>query len=356
MSLLHTPLKLRDVNLKNRLAVSPMCMYSAQDGHANNFHLVHLGRFALGGAGLVIAEATAVSPEGRISPRDLGLWDDAHTKNLGEVVDFLKEHGAVAGVQLAHAGRKASTYAPFDGRGGLPEHKGAWQTLGAGDERYNEAMPVPRAMDADDIAALRRAFRDATRRAVICGFEAVEIHAAHGYLLHQFLSPLTNRRSDAYGGDFAGRTRLLLEVTEEVRGAWPNHLPLFVRLSATDWVEGGWDIDETVELSRELGRLGVDVIDVSSGGLHPDQKIPVQPGYQVAFAERIRREAGVRTMAVGLITEARQAETILQSEQADLIAIGRQFLRDPNFALRSSEMLEAEVDWLPQLERGQPIR
>jgi len=327
-------------------------MYSSRDGFANDFHLVHLGQFALGGAGLILSEATAVSPEGRISPEDLGLWKDEHVSPLARAVDFVHEHGGLIGVQLAHAGRKASTYAPFKGRGGVPDVAGGWVPIGPTGEAFTDIYRAPRAMTHEDIARVVEDFRRATRRAILAGFDVVEIHAAHGYLLHEFLSPLSNTRTDEYGGSFENRARFLLEVTRAVRGAWPSHLPLFVRLSATDWVDGGWNVDETVAVSRLLAEQGVDVIDVSSGGLSPEQRITVEPLYQVPFAARVHADAGVMTMAVGLITQAAQAEGIVANKQADLVAVAREFLRDPHWPLRAARELGVDVPWAPQYERA----
>ncbi|ADV67841.1 NADH:flavin oxidoreductase/NADH oxidase [Deinococcus maricopensis] len=351
MSQLFTPYRMRDLTLPNRLVVSPMCMYSAVNGHANDFHLVHYGQFALGGAGLIIAEATAVSPEGRISPEDLGLWEDAHIQNLALLTDFVHKHGGRIGTQLAHAGRKANTYAPWRGRGAVPDEAGVWDVIGPTGTPFSDTYHTPRAMTADDIARVIGDFERATRRAVLAGFDMVEVHAAHGYLLHQFLSPISNDRTDEYGGTFEGRARLTLEVARAVRNAFPAHLPVFVRLSATDWVEGGWDAEQTVRLAQLLYREGIDVIDVSSGGLATWQRIEVQPGYQVPFARAVK-EAGVPSMAVGLITEPAQAEAILQEGSADLIAVAREFLRDPSFTHRAARALGADITYVAQYERA----
>ncbi|MFC4453331.1 NADH:flavin oxidoreductase/NADH oxidase [Deinococcus sonorensis] len=353
---LFSSLKLRGVTLANRLVVSPMCMYSARNGLPTEFHMVHLGQFALGGAGLILTEATAVSPEGRISPEDLGLWSDEHIAPLGHITDFVHDHGGLIGTQLAHAGRKASTYAPWRGEGAVPLREGGWQVVGPDDQPFLPAYPQPRAMTPEDIQKVITDFEAATRRAMMAGFDVVEIHAAHGYLLHQFLSPLSNSRGDQYGGSFENRTRLVLEVTRAVRRVWPIHLPLFVRLSATDWAEGGWDLDQTVELCRLLKLEGVDVIDVSSGGLTTAQRITVEPGYQVPFAARVRQDAGIETMAVGLITTPEQAEQILRAGQADLIAFAREFLRDPHLAQRAALELGASAPVPNQYARAQPRR
>src|SRR3954468_637040 len=294
---LFDPLTLRDLTLSNRIVVSPMCQYSSSDGFANDWHLVHLGSRAIGGAGLVFTEATAVTADGRISPEDLGIWHDAHVGALARIVRFVKGEGSAAGIQLAHAGRKASTYRPWDGSGAVPETEGAWEPIGPTDEPFAPNYPIPRAMTPVDIAETIDAFRLAAQRAQLAGFDVAEVHAAHGYLIHEFLSPFSNTRTDEYGGSFDNRIRLCLEVVEAVRKVWPESLPVFVRLSATDWQPGGWDIDQSVELARRLGALGVDLIDCSSGGNLASVQIPIGPGYQVPFAERIRRDAGIATGA-----------------------------------------------------------
>lgn len=355
MPILFKPLALRGVTLANRIAVSPMCQYSAHEGLANDWHLVHLGGFAVGGAGLVICEATAVTPEGRISPQDLGIWSDAHIEPLARVVRFIRSQGAVAGIQLAHAGRKASTYRPWGGRhGAVVEEEGGWATIGPSAVKFADDYPMPVALDAAGIAAIPSAFAAAAERALRAGFEVAEIHAAHGYLLHQFLSPLSNRREDAYGGSFDNRIRLLLETVEAVRAAWPENLPLLVRVSATDWVEGGWTGDDTVALAQRLKPLGVDLLDVSSGGSSPSARIPVGPGYQVSFAERVRRETGLATGAVGMITTPEQAASILRDQQADLVLLGRELLRDPRWPLHAAARLGREVSWPAQYLRAAP--
>ncbi|MFC4425344.1 NADH:flavin oxidoreductase/NADH oxidase [Deinococcus navajonensis] len=341
--LLLTPFKLQNLTLPNRVVVSPMCMYSAQNGLANDFHLVHLGQYALGGVGLILSEATAVSPEGRISPEDLGLWDDAQILPLGRVTDFVHAQGGVIGVQLAHAGRKASTHAPWRGRGIVTPEKGGWTVIGPDATPYNELYPVPVAMSADDIARVTADFAAAARRAEVAGFDVVEIHAAHGYLLHQFLSPLANSRTDAYGGSFDNRVRLLLEVVRAVRTNWPDHKPLMVRLSATDWAPGGWDEQQTVELARRLRFEGVDALDLSSGGLTPDQRIEVRPAYQAPFAAEVRREAPeLAVMTVGMIDTPQLAEELLRQGVANLIALGRPLLGDPHWVWKAAAELGAE--------------
>ena len=349
---LFAPLRLRGVELRNRIVVSPMCQYSSDDGMATDWHLVHLGSRAVGGASLVIAEATAVTPEGRISPRDLGVWSDAHVPGLARCTAFVEAQGAVAGVQLAHAGRKASTSPPWMGGHVVPERDGGWRTVAPSAVPFREGSPEPLALDAAGIRDVVDAFVAATGRSLEAGFRVIELHAAHGYLLHQFLSPLSNHRTDAYGGSFENRVRLTLEVTEAVRAAWPAELPLFVRISATDWVEGGWDLDQSIALARLLRDRGVDLIDCSTGGIVPGVRIPVGPGYQTEFAERIRREAGIATGAVGLITEPEQAEEIVREGRADVVLLARQLLRDPYWPLRAAKRLGAEVKWPVQYERA----
>lgn len=355
MSQLFTPLTLRGLTLRNRIAVSPMCQYSATDGVANDWHLVHLGGFATGGAGLVIAEATAVVPEGRISPQDLGLWRDEQVPMLARITRFVHAQGAAIGVQLAHAGRKASTRRPWEGSGTVTPEEGGWTNVMAPSAiRYSDTYPSPLVLDGDGIARVIAAFADAARRALAAGFDVIELHAAHGYLLHEFLSPLTNARTDAYGGSFDGRVRLVCEVTEAVRAVWPDERPLFVRLSCTDWADGGWSADDTVALARRLAPLGADLIDCSSGGLVSHQRIPVGPGYQVPFAERVRRDAAIATGAVGLITEPAQAEAIVASGQADLVLLARELLRQPHWPLAAAHALGVPGPWPPQYERAKP--
>ena len=343
MSLLQ-PFHLGDLSLRNRIVVSPMCQYSAVDGMPDDWHLVHLGTRAVGGAGLVFTEAAAVSPEGRISPADAGIWNDAQAQAWKRIVDFLHARGAAAGVQLAHAGRKASTAAPWDGGKPLRDAEGGWTTLAPSAVPFAENGPEPRALDDAGLAKVVDDFREAARRSAAAGMDAIEVHAAHGYLLHQFLSPLSNRRADAYGGSLENRARLLREVVAAVREVWPSPKSLWVRVSATDWVSGGWDVDECVQLARWLKADGVDVVDVSSGGSVPHADIPVEPGYQVPFAARIRREAGVPTAAVGLITDAAQAQEILDRGDADLVLLAREMLRDPYFPRRAAQALQADIE------------
>ena len=352
--MLFTPLALRGVTLRNRIAVSPMCQYSAgPDGRATDWHLVHLGSRAVGGAGMVIVEATAVEPRGRISPGDLGLWDDAQIEPLARIVRFVEAQGAVACLQLGHAGRKASVRAPFvEGGAPLAEQDGGWPVVGPSAVPFAPGHPVPVPLDEPGLAAVTRAFVEAARRALAAGFRALEVHAAHGYLLHQFLSPLANRRADRYGGSLENRTRLAREVVAAVRTAWPERLPLLARVSATDWVEGGWDVEETVQLARSLRELGVDLVDTSSGGMVGTARVPAGPGYQTAFADRIRREAGVATGAVGMILAPEQAEHAVRTGQADLVLLARELLRDPYWPLHAARRLGVEVPWPPQYLRA----
>jgi len=341
---LFTPLKIRDITLRNRIAVSPMCQYSAEDGFATDWHLVHLGSRAVGGAGLVLMEATAVEPRGRISPADTGIWKDEHIAPLSRITGFLRTHGAAPGIQLAHAGRKASTRPPWQGGGVIAPDAGGWQTVAPSPVPFHPGGPAPHELSAAEIGSIVDAFRAAARRACEAGFQVAEIHGAHGYLVHQFLSPLSNRRTDEYGGGFEHRIRFAQEVIRAVRSAWPEKMPLFLRISATDWAEGGWDLDQSVELARRVRELGVDLIDCSSGGASPEQRIALGPGYQVPFAERIRREAGILTGAVGLITTAEQAAEIVRCGQADVVLLARQFLRDPYFPLHAARELDEHVD------------
>jgi 2,4-dienoyl-CoA reductase-like NADH-dependent reductase (Old Yellow Enzyme family) len=352
MSHLFSPLTLRTLTLRNRVFVSPMCQYSSRDGFPTDWHLVHLGSRAVGGAGLVMTEATAVSPEGRISPHDLGIWSDAHVAPLERIARFLREQGAAAAVQLAHAGRKASTDAPWRGGRPVPPGDGGWPALAPSAIPFGEPFPAPRAMTAPDLALVKAQFADAARRAVAAGFEVAELHAAHGYLLHQFLSPLSNHREDGYGGSFANRVRFPLEVAQEVRAVWPGHLPVFMRISSTDWVEGGWNLSSSIELARLLKVVGIDLIDCSSGGLVPDATVPVGPGYQTPAAAAIRRDAGVPTAAVGLITSPQQAEQIVATGQADAVLLARELLRHPYWPLDAAQALGVDVPWPPQYLRA----
>jgi 2,4-dienoyl-CoA reductase-like NADH-dependent reductase (Old Yellow Enzyme family) len=355
MPALFTPLTLRGLTLRNRLGVSPMCQYSAERGLATDWHLVHLGAFATGGAGLVIAEATAVLPEGRISPYDLGLWDDAQVPMLRRITDFCRAQGAAMGIQLAHAGRKASLRRPWEGTGAVSAEQGGWDNVMAPSAvPFAPDYPMPHELSLDGIAQVIAAFRAAAVRAATAGFQVVELHAAHGYLLHEFLSPLANQRTDRYSGSFENRIRLLLEVTDAVRAVWPVDLPLFVRLSATDWADGGWTVDESVQLAARLRGHGVDLIDCSSGGLAAHQQIAVAPGYHVPFARRIRDEAEIPVAAVGLITEAAQAEQIIANGDADVVLMGRELLRNPRWPLAAAQELGAAIAWPPQYDRARP--
>jgi 2,4-dienoyl-CoA reductase-like NADH-dependent reductase (Old Yellow Enzyme family) len=349
---LFEPLPLRDITLPNRILVSPMCEYSSDDGFANDWHLVHLGSRAVGGAGLVLTEATAVTPDGRISPQDLGIWDDAHVEYLSRITRFIHSQQRPAGMQLAHAGRKGSTHRPWEGSGSVD--RDGWQPVGPTGEAFAPGYPQPRALEVEEIHAVTRAFATAAARARAAGFDVVEVHAAHGYLLHEFMSPLSNTRRDEYGGTFDNRIRFCLEVVDAVRAVWPERLPLFVRISSTDWADGGWDIEQSVELARRLKPRGVDLIDCSSGGNVAAAKIPIGPGYQVPFAERVRREAGISTGAVGLITEPAQAQAIVSEGRADCVLLARELLRDPYWPLRAARELEAMMDWPAQYLRAAP--
>ncbi|MEO8055967.1 MAG: NADH:flavin oxidoreductase/NADH oxidase [Acidobacteriota bacterium] len=345
MALLFEPLRLRDVTFRNRIFVSPMCMYSAGDGVPNDWHLVHLGSRAVGGAALVIAEATGVSPEGRISPGDTGLWNGAQVDAFRRIAAFVSAQGAVPAIQLAHAGRKASTHVPWKGGGVLAAGDGAWTTLAPSAIPFDAGYPAPCAMAPADMDRVTDEFAAAARRAVDAGFGVVEVHAAHGYLLHEFLSPLSNRRTDGFGGALESRMRFPLRVVGAVRAAFPADRPVFVRISATDWADGGWDLAQSIVFSSCLRELGVDLVDCSSGGLVPHAKVAVGPGYQVPFAEAIRREAGIPTAAVGMITEPKQAEEILADGKADAIVMARAFLRDPYWPLHAAKELGAEIEW-----------
>ena len=351
MSHLFTPLTLRGTVVRNRAWVTPMCQYSAVDGVPSDWHLVHLGSRAAGGAGLVLTEATAVSPDGRISPADTGIWTDQQADAWERITSFVRSQGATAGIQLAHAGRKASTYPPSGGGGYVDAADGGWQTVAPSPLPFAD-LPTPKELTGEDLAGVVTAFTEAAARAAAAGFEVVEVHAAHGYLLHEFLSPLANERADGYGGDLAGRARLLLEVVDGIRTVWPDQRPLLVRFSATDWADGGWTVEETVEVSGWLAARGVDLIDVSSGGLVPHQRIESGPGYQVPFARAVRRGSGLPVAAVGLITEPVQAEQVLVEGSADAILLGRVELRDPYWPLRAAHQLGDAVSWPEQYRRG----
>jgi 2,4-dienoyl-CoA reductase-like NADH-dependent reductase (Old Yellow Enzyme family) len=355
-STLFSPFRICGLTLPNRVVVSPMCEYSSEDGFANDWHFVHLGSRAVGGAGLVFTEAAAVTPEGRITPQDLGFWKDEHIAAWQRMVGFIHGQGVRVGIQLAHAGRKASMSRPWEGEEQVvPASEGGWvDVLAPSAVPFSKSYAKPVALDAAGIQRITDAFRQATRRALEAGFDVVEIHAAHGYLLHEFLSPLSNHRTDEYGGSFENRARLLIEVVDAVREGWPLDLPLFVRISATDWVEGGWDIDQSIALAKLLKPRGVDLMDVSSGGLVPNVIIPAGPGYQTGFSDKIRKQAGIATGAVGMITGSAQAEHILRNEQADLVFLARELLRDPYWPLHAAQELHDSAPWPPQYLRAAP--
>ncbi|MDP9077225.1 MAG: NADPH dehydrogenase NamA [Bacteroidota bacterium] len=350
---LFSPIKIKNIEFKNRLVVSPMCEYSSEDGFANNWHLVHLGSRAVGGAALIITEATAVSPEGRISYGDLGIYKDEHIDKLKEITDFIHAHGSVAGTQLAHAGRKASHELPWNGNAQIPsDQPNGWKAVAPSAIPFTPAEEAPLELDKAGIEKVKADFKAAAARALKAGFKVIELHGAHGYLIHEFLSPLSNQRTDEYGGSFENRIRFLLEVIESVKEVWPKENPLFVRISATDWTEGGWTADDSVYLAKELINKGVDLVDCSTGGNVATAKIPLKPGYQVEFAEKVRKEAGILTGAVGLITESKQADEIIQTGQADFVIMARGFLRDPYFPLRAAHELGHETKWPVQYERA----
>jgi 2,4-dienoyl-CoA reductase-like NADH-dependent reductase (Old Yellow Enzyme family) len=351
---LYSPLRLRELEFKNRIFVSPMCQYSAVDGMPTDWHLVHLGSRAVGGAALVMTEATAVSPEGRITPFDTGIWSREQAAEFRKIAGFLRQHGAVAGLQVAHAGRKASTDVPWRGGKPLDTGSGGWQPIAPSPVPFAEGYAVPREMTEADMERVRAAFAASARLGREAGFEVVEVHMAHGYLLHEFLSPLTNRRTDAFGGSLENRLRFPVSVARAVRAEWPERLPVFVRVSATDWVEGGWDLPQTVALARELKSLGIDMVDCSSGGTVPYAVVPAGPGFQTPFAAAVRREVGIATGAVGLITEPEQADRIVSTGMADAILIGREFLRDPYWPLHAARSLGVDVPWPSQYERAKP--
>jgi 2,4-dienoyl-CoA reductase-like NADH-dependent reductase (Old Yellow Enzyme family) len=352
MSKIFEPLTIKSLTLKNRLVVSPMCQYSSENGFANDWHLVHLGSRAVGGAGLIITEACAVSPEGRISPHDLGIWKDEHITYLQKINYFIEKQGAVAGIQLAHAGRKASCAEPWNGGQQLSFEQKGWQIVGPSDIPFKEGTLTPVALSKQDIQQVIDNFKNAAKRALQAGFKVIELHAAHGYLLHQFYSPLSNFRTDEYGGSFENRVRLLLDVIKAVQEVWPPDMTIFVRISATDWVEGGWNIEDSVKLSTLLKQQGVDLVDCSSGGNAGHAKIPLSPGYQVPFAKQIKKETGILTGAVGLINTAQQAEDILTNNEADLVIMAREFLRDPYFPLHAAAALQHDIKWPLQYERA----
>ncbi len=352
MSMLFSHLTIRNIKLKNRIFVSPMCQYSSNEGMPNDWHMVHLGSRAVGGAALVMTEAAAVSPEGRISPDDLGIWSEKHAAALKPVTNFIKKQGSVPAIQLAHAGRKASTKVPWEGQGEDKER--GWQTIAPTSVPFSENYPVPVSASIHDLERITGDFAAAANFSLKAGFQIAEIHMAHGYLLHQFLSPLSNKRTDNYGGSFENRTRFPLQIAEAVRAVWPDDLPLFVRISSTDWTEGGWDINQSVEFSRKLKTIGIDLIDCSSGGIIPGVKIPLKPGYQVQFSEAIKTRAEIKTGAVGLITEPAQAEEIISSGKADAVLLARELLRDPYWPLKAAHQLGIDIKWPVQYKRAKP--
>ncbi|MEI6305216.1 MAG: NADH:flavin oxidoreductase/NADH oxidase [Deltaproteobacteria bacterium] len=356
MTHLFEPLSLRSIILPNRIAVSPMCQYSAVDGFATDWHLVHYGSRAAGGAGLVLTEAVAVTPQGRISPKDLGIWDDKQIEFLSRITSFITQRGSIAGIQLAHAGRKGSSAPPWENRSTtLSESEGGWPIVAPSAIAFDEGSAMPTALSESAIDDIKTAFVAAAKRSLLAGFKIAEIHSAHGYLLHQFLSPLSNHRTDQYGGSFDNRIRLLKEVVNAVRAVWPDNLPLLVRISATDWVEGGWNVEQSIELVQQLLTLGVDLIDCSSGGTAPQAKMPLGPGYQTYFSEQIRRETGGKTGSVGLITTAAQADHIIRSGQADMVLLARELLRDPYWPLRAARELGHLTPWPAQYVRAAPV-
>ncbi|MCW3072447.1 MAG: namA [Bacteroidetes bacterium] len=352
MPTLFSSLKIKNVQLKNRIVVSPMCQYSSEDGFANDWHLVHLGSRAVGGAALVFTEATAVSPEGRISPSDLGIWKDEHIPFLKRITAFIEKQGSVPGIQIAHAGRKSSQLPPWEASKALTEEQGGWQTYAPSALAFKEGDTVPKELSIQEIDKAVKDFRDAAERAKRAGFKVIELHGAHGYLVNEFLSPLSNKRTDQYGGSFENRARFLLEIIESVRSVWPEEFPLFVRISATDWKEGGWNEDDSIKLATLLKTRSIDLIDCSTGGNAADVKIPVKPLYQVSFSENIRKAAGILTGAVGLITTSKEANEIIEEGKADLVFLAREFLRDPYFPRRAATELGVDIAWPLQYERA----
>jgi 2,4-dienoyl-CoA reductase-like NADH-dependent reductase (Old Yellow Enzyme family) len=352
MSKLFSPLKIRGIELKNRIAMSPMCQYSCADGMVSDWHLVHYGSRAIGGAALILTEATAIAPEGRISPDDAGIWNDAQADAFKKITAFISSTRAVPGIQLAHAGRKASTYAPGKGDGEVKPENGGWLTLAPSQIKFSENFPQPKEMTHSDIQSVVEQFRKAAERSVRAGFQIIELHMAHGYLLHEFLSPFSNKRNDEYGGSFENRIRLPLEVLTAVRTVVPDSFPVFARISSTEWTEGGWDIEQSVELARKLKEAGADLIDTSSGGNIPRASIPIGPGYQIPLAEKIKRESGIMTGAVGFITSPEQAEQIIATGQADIVLLARELLRNPYWPLTAARRLKADIDWPRQYLRA----
>lgn len=356
MANLFSSLKIKNIELKNRIIVSPMCQYSSEDGFANDWHLVHLGSRAVGGAALILTEAIAVSPEGRISSKDLGIWKDEHIPFLKRINEFIEKQGSIAGVQLAHAGRKSSQLPPWEGLRELTKEEGGWQMYAPSAIAFKEGDSIPQELTIDEIKKLVQAFQDAALRAKKAGFKVIELHAAHGYLINEFLSPLSNKRSDEYGGSFENRIRFLLDIIESVRKVWPEDNPLFVRISATDWKEGGWTENDSIKLATLLKTKTIDLIDCSSGGNASDVKIPVKPLYQVNFAESIKKSSGILTGAVGLITTAEEANGIIEENKADVVLLAREFLRNPYFPLQAAMELGANITWPVQYERAKKKR
>ena len=352
MSGLYAPILTRGVKLKNRIVVSPMCQYSSKDGFPTDWHFVHLGSRAVGGAALVITEAMAVSPEGRISPDDAGIWSDEHAESYKKITEFIKSQNSVLAIQLAHAGRKASTYAPWKGRGAVSEQEGGWQTIAPSQIPFADNYPLPKEMTSQDIQIVIDQFKLAAERSVEAGFELIELHFAHGYLVHEFLSPISNTRKDEYGGSLENRCRLAIEIARNVRKVIPEEMPLFIRISSTDWVENGWDIKQSVKLAEWLKEAGVDLIDCSSGGNVANAEIPLGPGYQIPFSEEIRKKINILTAGVGLITSPEQAEDIIRTGQADLVILAREMLRNPYWPLYTAEKLKADIEWPKQYLRA----
>jgi 2,4-dienoyl-CoA reductase-like NADH-dependent reductase (Old Yellow Enzyme family) len=352
MSQLFSPLQIRSLTFKNRIVTSPMCQYSSTDGFANDWHLAHLGSFAVGGAALVFTEATAVTPDGRISPSDLGIWKDEHIEFLKRITTFIKSQGAIPGMQLAHAGRKASTQAPWIGNGPVQVKDGGWQPVAPSTIAFKEGDLLPLELTIEQICTIVDQFQQAAKRALEAGFEVIELHGAHGYLINEFLSPLSNHRTDKYGGPFENRIRFVMEILESVKKVWPDHLPIFIRISATDWAEGGWTENDSVNLAKVIMDKGIDLVDCSSGGNAAKVQIPVGPLYQLKFADKVKKEAGILTGAVGMITTSEEAESIIKNGQADLVFLAREFLRDPHFPLRAAYELKADTKWPKQYERA----
>lgn len=352
MSKLFSPLKIRDIEFKNRIFMAPMCQYSSVDGIPNDWHFVHLGSRAVGGAGLIITEATAVAPEGRITPDDNGIWNDEQVSAFKRITEFIKAHNCVPGIQIAHAGRKASTFSPWKGNGEVTPDNGGWQTVAPSAVAFSKNYPAPKELSKEEIKKVVAQFKEAAQRSLNAGFTIIEIHMAHGYLIHQFLSPISNKRNDEYGGNLENRCRIAVEIASAVREVIPQSLPLFARISATDWVDNGWDLEQSIELVKKLKAVGVDFIDCSSGGNVAEAKIPAGPGYQIPFAEKIKKETNILTGGVGLITSPIQAEQIIANGHADAVSLARELLRDPYWPLRAAKQLKVDVDWPNQYLRA----